>query len=81
MRNKVAGRDLGRHARRAGQQPGRRPERRAAADDITRLRRQLRQHPCHGCPDREMHARQAEQRARLEREVASLEGAWPRAPT
>ena len=69
MRNKVAGRDLGRRPR---QQPGR-PER-PGVDEITRLRRQLRQHPCHGCPDREMHARQAEQRARLEREVASLEG-------
>ena len=75
LRIKVAGRDLGRHPRRAGQ----RAEEaswppRAAADDITRLRRELRQHPCHGCPDREMHARQAEQRSRLEREVAGLEG-------
>ncbi len=75
MRTKVAGRDLGRHPRRAGQRPGEasRPPR-AAADEITRLRRELRQHPCHGCPDREMHARQAEQRSRLEREVAGLEG-------
>ena len=69
MRNKVAGRDLGRRPR----QPAGQPER-PGADEITRLRRQLRQHPCHGCPDREAHARQAEQRARLEREVASLEG-------
>ncbi len=69
MRNKVAGRDLGRRPR---PETGR-PER-PGADQITRLRRQLRQHPCHGCPDREMHARQAEQRARLAREVASLEG-------
>jgi ATP-dependent RNA helicase HelY len=69
MRNKVAGRDLGRRPR-----PGTgRPER-PGADEITRLRRELRQHPCHGCPDREMHARQAEQRTRLEREVAGLEG-------
>ena len=70
MRNKVAGRDLGRPA--APARRGR-PER-PGADEITRLRRQLRQHPCHGCPDREVHARQAEQRARLEREVAGLEG-------
>lgn len=69
MRNKVAGRDLGRLPR---QQAGR-PER-PGADEISRLRRQLRQHPCHGCPDREVHARQAEQRARLAREVAGLEG-------
>jgi ATP-dependent RNA helicase HelY len=75
LRTKVAGRDLGRHPRRAGQQPGE-PSRapRAAADDITRLRRELRQHPCHGCPDRDMHARQAEERSRLAREVAGLEG-------
>ncbi len=69
MRNKMAGRDLGRRPR---QETGR-PEP-AGADEISRLRRQLRQHPCHGCPDREMHARQAEQGARLAREVASLEG-------
>ncbi len=69
MRNKLAGRDLGRRPPQAADAAGRAP----AADEITRLRRQLRQHPCHGCPDREMHARQAEQRARLEREVARLE--------
>jgi ATP-dependent RNA helicase HelY len=69
MRNKVAGRDLGRRTR----HPGGRPER-PGTDEITRLRRELRQHPCHGCPDREMHAREAERRARLAREVASLEG-------
>ena len=74
MRNKVAGRDFGRHPRQAGaqQEAGRPP--RGPADEIARLRRELRQHPCHACPDRETHARQAEQRARLEREVASLEG-------
>ncbi len=74
MRNKVAGRDLGRHPRRAGSGPeaGRPP--RGGTDGITRLRRELREHPCHRCPDRDVHARQAEQRARLEREVASLEG-------
>ena len=69
MRNKVAGRDLGRRPRPQGSLPER-----TSPDEITRLRRQLRQHPCHGCPDREMHARQAEQRTRLEREVTSLEG-------
>jgi ATP-dependent RNA helicase HelY len=75
LRIKVAGRDLGRHPRRAGQRPEEEAwPPRAAADDITRLRRELRQHPCHGCPDREMHARQAEQRSRLEREAAGLEG-------
>jgi ATP-dependent RNA helicase HelY len=43
--------------------------------EITQLRRRLRQHPCHGCPDREDHARQAERYARLEREVQRLEEA------
>jgi len=42
---------------------------------IARLRRQLRQHPCHRCPDLADHIRQAEQRLRLAREVASLEAA------
>ncbi len=69
VRNKVAGRDFGRRPREEGTRPPR-----DAADEITRLRRELRRHPCHGCPDRETHARQAEQRSRLEREVASLEG-------
>src|SRR5215510_10185832 len=41
--------------------------------EIARLRRRLRQHPCHACPDREDHARQAERYARLEREVRQLE--------
>jgi ATP-dependent RNA helicase HelY len=51
---------------------------RAEADDqaeITRLRRRLRQHPCHGCPDLADHVRQSERRMRLAREVASLESA------
>ena len=36
------------------------------------LRRELRQHPCHGCADREEHARWAERYARLQRDTASL---------
>ncbi len=40
---------------------------------IARLRRSLRQHPCHACPDREEHARQAERYARLELQVQQLE--------
>jgi len=66
MRNKLAGRDVGRPPR-----PGR-PDQ-ATQGELADLRRRLRQHPCHGCADREAHARQAEQRARLEREVTSLE--------
>jgi ATP-dependent RNA helicase HelY len=45
-----------------------------AADDtaLQRLRSQLRAHPCHGCADREDHARWAERYARLHRETESL---------
>jgi ATP-dependent RNA helicase HelY len=40
------------------------------ADRIADLRERVRRHPCHGCPDREMHARWAERALRLERENA-----------
>jgi ATP-dependent RNA helicase HelY len=45
-----------------------------AADDpeLATLRRALRAHPCHGCADREAHARWAERHARLERETEQL---------
>lgn len=45
-----------------------------AADDaeISRLRREIRQHPCHGCADREEHARWAERFHRLERDTDAL---------
>ena len=36
--------------------------------EIARLRGQMRAHPCHGCPDRESHARFAERAMRLERD-------------
>jgi ATP-dependent RNA helicase HelY len=47
----------------------------AAADDaeIARLRAAIRQHPCHGCADREDHARWAERYARLEKDTDALE--------
>ena len=46
-----------------------------AADDaeIARLRLALRAHPCHGCDEREDHARWAERYHRLERETRQLE--------
>ena len=47
----------------------------AGQAEITALRQRLRRHPCHGCPDRESHARQAERYARLEREVQRLDEA------
>ena len=45
----------------------------AAQDQIAALRRRVRSHPCHDCPDREEHARRMERRARLQREVDRLE--------
>ncbi|NEA39075.1 DEAD/DEAH box helicase [Streptomyces sp. SID11385] len=46
-----------------------------AADDreINRLRAELRAHPCHGCADREDHARWAERYHRLLRDTKQLE--------
>ncbi|HEX5741226.1 MAG TPA: RNA helicase, partial [Pilimelia sp.] len=41
-------------------------------DQLAALRAQLRRHPCHGCPDREEHARWAERRHRLDRDTQSL---------
>jgi ATP-dependent RNA helicase HelY len=41
-------------------------------DEIARLRRALRAHPCHACADREQHARWAQRRARLARENDGL---------
>jgi ATP-dependent RNA helicase HelY len=47
----------------------------AAADDdeIARLRQAIRAHPCHGCDEREDHARWAERYYRLARETRQLE--------
>ncbi|MFE5028061.1 DEAD/DEAH box helicase [Streptomyces sp. NPDC056656] len=52
-----------------------RRNRAAAADDreITRLRAELRAHPCHGCDEREDHARWAERYYRLRRDTQQLE--------
>jgi ATP-dependent RNA helicase HelY len=74
MRNRLAHRDLG------GAKP-KRPIRAAdwerdapeSAGDVADLRRQLRRHPCHECPDRESHARYAERYFRLKRETDELE--------
>ncbi len=63
VRNRLAGRELP-------------TERRARAPDdaeISRLRALIKQHPCHGCPDREDHARWAERYFRLQREAEGLE--------
>ena len=52
-----------------------RRRRAAPAEDaeIARLRAALRSHPCHGCSDREAHARWAERYYRTDRQVRDLE--------
>ena len=46
----------------------------AAGDaDIAELRRRLRRHPCHSCPDREQHARFAERYFRARKEAEEVE--------
>jgi ATP-dependent RNA helicase HelY len=54
--------------------PPRRPKNGGTDEDeeILALRRQLRAHPCHQCPDREEHARWAERYTRLTRENEGL---------
>jgi ATP-dependent RNA helicase HelY len=44
-----------------------------ADDEILELRARIRQHPCHGCSDRETHARWAERYHRSERDLRDLE--------
>ncbi|MFE9726230.1 DEAD/DEAH box helicase [Streptomyces sp. NPDC005794] len=65
LRSKAGHIDPGRH----------RKPRAAAADDreIARLRTELRAHPCHGCDEREDHARWAERYHRLQRDTRQLE--------
>jgi ATP-dependent RNA helicase HelY len=55
--------------------PRQRRPRSAAADDerLAQLRVDLRRHPCHGCDEREEHARWAERYHRLARDTAALE--------
>ncbi|MDQ2781553.1 MAG: RNA helicase, partial [Actinomycetota bacterium] len=45
----------------------------AEAGQIEELRRRMRAHPCHACPDREDHARWAERWWRLRRETEGLQ--------
>ncbi|GGB94471.1 DEAD/DEAH box helicase [Cellulomonas carbonis] len=68
MRSALADPGRGAHGDRTGR------EVRPAADDATLagLRRRLRSHPCHGCSEREDHARWAERYHRLKREHDAL---------
>jgi ATP-dependent RNA helicase HelY len=68
-------RDLAAALRRVAVPPG--PGRRKgsppdADEEVARLRAAVRAHPCHGCPDRDEHARWAERYRRLQRENAGL---------
>jgi ATP-dependent RNA helicase HelY len=47
--------------------------RRGADEEIAELRAELRRHPCHGCADREDHARWAERHDRLLRDTEALQ--------
>ncbi len=68
-------RDLASSLRQTGiAMPPRARRRSDAADDaeLAALRGALRAHPCHGCDDREAHARWAQRRDQLERETDTL---------
>jgi ATP-dependent RNA helicase HelY len=69
VRNRLAGRDIGKPPRASDW------ERTATetATELSELRRGLRRHPCHDCPDREDHARYAERYLRLARETEALD--------
>ncbi|MCD6638372.1 MAG: DEAD/DEAH box helicase [Nocardioides sp.] len=45
----------------------------ATEREISRLRQELKAHPCHGCPDREDHARWAERWFKLQRDTETLQ--------
>ena len=69
VRNRLAGRDIGKPPRASDWE-------RSAAEagtEVSELRRRLRRHPCHDCPDREDHARYAERYLRLARETEALD--------
>jgi ATP-dependent RNA helicase HelY len=72
MRNRLAGREIA-GPRRAADWEDERPDGPAGQQEVASLRRRLRQHPSHGCPDREEHARYAERYQRLKRETEALE--------
>ena len=72
MRSKLAGKSFD-HPERARGGSRADPDSDSARGDIGELRRALRRHPCHGCPDREQHARVAERYFRLQKEAADVE--------
>ncbi|OLF18070.1 DEAD/DEAH box helicase [Actinophytocola xanthii] len=76
LRSPRSRRDLASTLRNTGIVPPGRGRRTRGADDdgeLAALRRALRAHPCHGCDDREAHARWAERHRRLAAETQQLE--------
>jgi ATP-dependent RNA helicase HelY len=81
MRNRLAGREVAGPQRvaawdddlAAAGRSGRPDPKDPTGKEIAELRRRLRRHPSHGCPDREEHARYAERLVRLRRETEALE--------
>ncbi|MBO0840906.1 MAG: RNA helicase, partial [Sciscionella sp.] len=68
-------RDLASSLRNTGIEVPSNRRRRSSADDdeeLLALRRAMRAHPCHGCPDREAHARWAQRHQRLAKETEQL---------
>ncbi len=60
--------------RAGGGRPDRRPRQELEGEkEIARLRAELRAHPCHGCSDREDHARWAERHHKLARDARTLQ--------
>ncbi len=62
----------GGRGRRATASGGRGPRGQDHEQEISRLRAELRAHPCHACEDRESHARWAERHQKLKRETDGL---------
>jgi len=69
MRAVLAGRDADdlRPAGRGGHDAS------SVAGDVAEIRRKLRRHPCHDCPEREQHARHGERYVRLQRDIEDLQ--------
>ncbi|WP_018680832.1 DEAD/DEAH box helicase [Actinokineospora enzanensis] len=76
IRSPKSRRDLAATLRATGIEPPERQRKRSGSDDdaeLAALRRAMRAHPCHGCQDREAHARWAERHHRLVAETEAME--------
>jgi ATP-dependent RNA helicase HelY len=74
VRNRLAGRDLPRDPRTGHGKPGSGEDGTGGGSAATaELRRRLRRHSCHGCPDMQVHLRDLARRVRLDREADTQE--------